>query len=143
MTGSWKGLVRLFSTTSAGMLRIGDALTRRHLAFGSLSSRDVVPFRQSSSIFAASSWIRPFHPGSCANHSDEQVNASSGGALPVPVPESIEEIRSRIFGTHIGNGLRSGRKILRRKLIGNKIASYYPEDITKKDPFMPDLIAER
>ena len=57
--------------------------------------------------------------------------------------ESIEEIRSRIFGTHIGNGLRSGRKILRRKLIGEKIAAYYPEDILKVDPFMPDLKAER
>lgn len=57
--------------------------------------------------------------------------------------ESIEEIRSRIFGTHIGNGLRSGRKILRRKLVGEKIASYYPKDILKVDPFMPDLNAER
>ena len=57
--------------------------------------------------------------------------------------ESIEEIRSRIFGTHIGNGLRSGRKILRRALMGEKLAAYYPENVLKMDPLMPDLKAER
>lgn len=57
--------------------------------------------------------------------------------------ESIEEIRARIFGTHIGNGLRSGRKILRGQLLGEKLAAYYPEDIVKQDPLMINIRAER
>ena len=42
-----------------------------------------------------------------------------------------------------GNGLPSGRKILRRKLIGQKIVDWYPEDIERKDPYMLNLEAER
>ena len=57
--------------------------------------------------------------------------------------ESLEEIRARIFGNHLGNGLRSGRKVLRKKLIGDKIASYYPEPIEKQDPMFVDLNIER
>ena len=57
--------------------------------------------------------------------------------------ESIEEIRARIFGTHIGNGLRSGRKVLRQKLLGEQLAAYYPEDIIRSDPLMVNIKAER
>ncbi|BDA43621.1 probable mitochondrial 37S ribosomal protein S27 [Coccomyxa sp. Obi] len=57
--------------------------------------------------------------------------------------ESLEEIRARIFGNHIGNGLRSGRKVLRKKLIGEKVASYYPEPISKLDPMFVDMDLER
>lgn len=57
--------------------------------------------------------------------------------------EGLEQIRARIFGNHIGNGLRSGRKVLRKKLIGDKIASYYPTPISKLDPMFVDLDAER
>ena len=57
--------------------------------------------------------------------------------------ESLEEIRARIFGTHIGNGLRSGRKLLRKKLIGDKVANYYPEPISKLDPMFVDMDLER
>lgn len=60
-----------------------------------------------------------------------------------PVQETIEEIRSRIFGTHIGDGFRSGRKVLRQKLIGEKIASYYLKPMHKDDPLFEDLEAER
>ena len=52
--------------------------------------------------------------------------------------ETIEQIRARIFGNHIGNGLRSGRKVLRRKLIGDKVASYYPEPISRLDQMWED-----
>jgi small subunit ribosomal protein S33 len=62
---------------------------------------------------------------------------------PEEAEESIEEIRSRIFGTHIGNGLRSGRKILRAPLLGEKLAAYYPEDIVKADPLMISIKAEK
>lgn len=58
--------------------------------------------------------------------------------------ESLEEIRSRIFGMHIGNNLRSGRKLLRGKLLGPQFASWYPQfDLVKSDPFMLDFKAER
>ena len=60
-----------------------------------------------------------------------------------PQQESLDEIRSRIFGSHIGNGLRSGRKILRKKLVGDKIANYYLEPISKLDPMFVDLGLER
>ena len=60
-----------------------------------------------------------------------------------PRQESLEEIRSRIFGSHIGNGLRSGRKVLRKKLVGDKIADYYLEPISKLDPMFVDLDLER
>ena len=52
--------------------------------------------------------------------------------------ETIEQIRARIFGNHIGNGLRSGRKVLRRKLVGDKVASYYPEPIERLDRMWED-----
>jgi small subunit ribosomal protein S33 len=61
----------------------------------------------------------------------------------VGTEESLEQIRSRIFGTYIGNGLRSGRKVLRKGLIGDKIASYYPEPVTKYDPMFVDMNIER
>jgi len=57
--------------------------------------------------------------------------------------ETIEEIRARIFGNHIGNGLRSGRKVLRKKLIGDKIAAYYPEPIEAADPMFEDPLNQR
>ena len=68
---------------------------------------------------------------------------SSEGAATLGIQESLEQIRSRIFGTHIGNGLRSGRKVLRKRLIGDKIASYYPEPVAKYDPMFVDMNIER
>ena len=55
----------------------------------------------------------------------------------------IEQLRSKIFGTHIGNGLRSGRKLLRKPLIGHKIASYYLQPMGKGDPLFLDERIER
>ena len=57
--------------------------------------------------------------------------------------QTLEEIRSRIFGTHISNGLPSGRKLLRKKLVGEKIASYYEVPIGKTDPLFESLDDER
>lgn len=57
--------------------------------------------------------------------------------------ETIEEVRARIFGHHIGDGLRSGRKILAKPLIGDQVASYYPEDWFAGDPLLVDMEAER
>ncbi|KAK1314096.1 hypothetical protein QJS10_CPA06g02315 [Acorus calamus] len=47
----------------------------------------------------------------------------------------VTEARARIFG-HVLNptGQRSGHKILRKKLIGDKVADWYPHDFKKDDP---------
>ena len=68
---------------------------------------------------------------------------SSQTLPPVNTEESLEQIRSRIFGTHIGNGIRSGRKVLRKRLVGDKVASYYPEPVAKYDPMFVDMDMER
>ena len=68
---------------------------------------------------------------------------SSQGLAPGGSEECLEQIRSRIFGTHIGNGLRSGRKVLRKRLIGDRVASYYPEPVAKYDPMFVDMDMER
>lgn len=105
-----------------------------------------------------------------------QQAAAAAAAAPAAgrEEESLEEIRARIFGTHIGgrpgwlgwrararahrtaaaasptlpplrpgNGLRSGRKALRKALVGAKIAAYYPEDPVKADPLMLSIKAEK
>jgi hypothetical protein len=142
MAGCWRDLGQLLRR-SAGVLRIGDAAL---LAGWQPSHSNPYGMSKMSGLaclassLASMPSLRTFSSSSWSRHSEESVSAKSG---VVRYSESLEEIRSRIFGTHIGNGQRSGRKILRRKLIGSKIASYYPEDITKKDPFMPDLAAER
>lgn len=50
----------------------------------------------------------------------------------------LDQLRSKIFGTHIGNNLRSGRKLLRKPLKGDKVASYYLEPLGKADPLFVD-----
>ncbi|XP_076943675.1 small ribosomal subunit protein mS33-like [Bidens hawaiensis] len=47
----------------------------------------------------------------------------------------VTEVRAHIFG-HIINptGQRSAHKILRKKFIGEKVASWYPDDVLKEDP---------
>ena len=42
-----------------------------------------------------------------------------------------------------GNGQRSGRKVLRKALVGEKVAGYYPPDPIKADPLMLNLKAEQ
>ncbi|XP_073054960.1 small ribosomal subunit protein mS33-like [Primulina eburnea] len=51
--------------------------------------------------------------------------------------KGVTEARARIFG-HVLNptGQRSPHKILRKKLIGEKVAAWYPYDIKKDDPLI-------
>ncbi|KAJ6933948.1 hypothetical protein NC651_009118 [Populus alba x Populus x berolinensis] len=64
--------------------------------------------------------------------------------LAVAVTKGVEEARARIFG-HVLNptGLRSPHKILRKKLFGEKVAQWYPHDITKDDPLNIDRREEK
>ncbi|XP_062119658.1 uncharacterized protein LOC133834172 [Humulus lupulus] len=65
--------------------------------------------------------------------------AASGlkGILATVVTVGVTEARARIFG-HVINptGQRSSHKILRKKLIGEKVSQWYPHDITKDDPLI-------
>ena len=51
--------------------------------------------------------------------------------------QGVTQARARIFG-HILNptGKRSPHKILRKKLIGDKVAQWYPYDIKNDDPLV-------
>ncbi|GMH31036.1 hypothetical protein Nepgr_032879 [Nepenthes gracilis] len=53
------------------------------------------------------------------------------------VVRGVEEARARIFG-HILNptGQRSPHKILRKKMIGEKVSQWYPYDIKGDDPLV-------
>lgn len=57
--------------------------------------------------------------------------------LAAAVTKGVTEARARIFG-HMLNptGQRSPHKILRKKLIGAKVADWYPYDIKKDDPIV-------
>ncbi|XP_071721157.1 small ribosomal subunit protein mS33 [Rutidosis leptorrhynchoides] len=49
----------------------------------------------------------------------------------------VTEARAKIFG-HVLNptGQRSAHKILRKKFIGEKVVSWYPDDVQKEDPLI-------
>lgn len=57
--------------------------------------------------------------------------------LATVVTTGLTEARAKIFG-HVLNpaGQRSPHKILRKKLIGDKVAGWYPYDIKKDDPLV-------
>ncbi|XP_038975183.1 uncharacterized protein LOC103700770 [Phoenix dactylifera] len=57
--------------------------------------------------------------------------------LTAAAVKGVTEARARIFG-HILNptGKRSPHKILRKKLIGDKVAQWYPYDIKNDDPLV-------
>lgn len=71
------------------------------------------------------------------------VSCDRPTSAPSYTEEQIADIRQRVFGTHIGNGLPSGRKLLRKKLIGDKVAAYYDHGEPMKDPMIVSLDAER
>lgn len=72
--------------------------------------------------------------------SSQSMESNSSISEEIVSDAKMDEIRARVFGYHLGNGLRSGRKILRKKLVGDMIASYYIEPI--KDPLMLNLKQE-
>ncbi|CAL1361473.1 unnamed protein product [Linum trigynum] len=57
--------------------------------------------------------------------------------LETAVTQGVTEARARIFG-HVLNptGQRSPHKLLRKKLIGDKVSQWYPHDVTKDDPLV-------
>ncbi|CAM6113371.1 unnamed protein product [Calypogeia fissa] len=50
----------------------------------------------------------------------------------------LAEAARQIFGNVVGSGMQSGRKVLSQKLVGEKIAAWYPTPMQKVDPFYED-----
>ncbi|KVH95779.1 hypothetical protein Ccrd_002163 [Cynara cardunculus var. scolymus] len=68
----------------------------------------------------------------------EKMSTSSlRSMLAQAAVRGVTEARAKIFG-HVLNptGQRSAHKILRKKFIGEKVASWYPKDIEKEDPLV-------
>ncbi|KAK3034839.1 hypothetical protein RJ639_032294 [Escallonia herrerae] len=70
----------------------------------------------------------------------DRERTSVGGlknAVVQAATSGVTEAKARIFG-HVLNprGQRSPHKILRKKLIGEKVAQWYPHDIKKDDPLV-------
>jgi len=75
---------------------------------------------------------------------DKNAEAAAGGATPPAfvTKEYLDNVRFRIFGTHVGNGLRSGRKVLRKNLIGDKVLAWYPQTEAYGKPHQGDELWE-
>ncbi|CAN0911791.1 Mitochondrial 37S ribosomal protein S27 [Linum grandiflorum] len=57
--------------------------------------------------------------------------------LETAVTQGVTDARARIFGHALNpTGQRSPHKLLRKKLIGEKVAGWYPHDIRKDDPLV-------
>ena len=70
--------------------------------------------------------------------------AAEAAESPPDTIEDLELIRSQIFGNHIGNGERSGRKVLRKRLKGEKVLAWYNlKPMAKLDPLFQDPDIER
>ena len=61
---------------------------------------------------------------------------SLGEVLKAAALRGVAEASARIFGHAVGggDGQRSGRKILRRKVIGGKVLEWYPRSVANKFP---------
>ena len=57
--------------------------------------------------------------------------------LAMAITRGVTEARARILGYILNpTGQRSPHKLLRKKLIGEKVAKWYPHDIMKDDPLI-------
>jgi len=90
----------------------------------------------------------PSPPPHAAAASAAEPSTSSSPDDDAPAPgdddavyggQTLAAIRARIFGTHLGDGRPSGRKLLRRALIGPAVASYYPPNPAALDPLYVDV----
>jgi len=54
--------------------------------------------------------------------------------IKVKTARDIALKAAEIFGHHVGNGLPSGRKVLRKPMIGDALVAYYPKSLARSDP---------
>jgi small subunit ribosomal protein S33 len=71
--------------------------------------------------------------------------AGTAGALGVAAAKRLAETAARIFGNVVATGERSGRKLLARPLIGDKVAEYYGQstNLQASDPLFEDPLEKR
>lgn len=110
----WPLLMALCSTgasTRGLLLRVLPQLLQRAAAAAPASPQ----------LTAAMS--RAFNSTDASTSGREQQQQGPAGAQEAA--ESLEEIRARVFGTHLGDNRRSGRKALLKPLKGKEFANWY------------------
>jgi len=116
-----------------------DVGRRRRARRGTRARFCVCPRARSCVSRARSSFGRVFAK---RNDDDDDVNQPAVHSMSSgKVTKSAVEIARKaaeIFGHHVGNGLPSGRKVLRKAMIGDKLVEYYPRSLVKMDPLMTD-----
>lgn len=77
-------------------------------------------------------WIDP------PRESEGKMSAAAGGLrqlLTAAVTAGATEARAAVFGHAVNPlGKRAATKLLRKKLIGEHVAQWYPDDIKRDDP---------
>ena len=61
----------------------------------------------------------------------------------MPTDEEVRVVSAEIFGNHLGDGKRSGRKVLRRKRLGPVFAEWYGENFARMDNLFDDPVIAR
>lgn len=123
--------------------RLAAALWRHKAGFCSSTSCNSVALPTLPSWLPSAVSIFSRCTYSTAADSGNRTGTSVSSSGELYGGETLEQIRARIFGTHIGNGLSSGRKLLRKKLVGAKIAGYYGSNIEETDPLFEYLDEEK
>ncbi|KAI3829453.1 hypothetical protein L1987_03577 [Smallanthus sonchifolius] len=101
----------------------------------SSSSRSIEEFRKFRVYVTVK--LDSFLPQILAMWTIKMSSSSLRNMLAQAAVRGVTEARAKIFG-HVLNptGQRSAHKILRKKFIGEKVASWYPNDIEKEDPMV-------
>jgi hypothetical protein len=67
----------------------------------------------------------------------------AGAGTAITAAAKLAATAARIFGTVLGTAERSGRKVLARPLIGDKVAEYYGKSVSAADPLYEDPLDKR
>jgi hypothetical protein len=67
----------------------------------------------------------------------------AGAGSAVSAAAKLAATAARIFGTVLGTTERSGRKVLARPLIGDRVAEYYGQKVSAADPLYEDPLDKR
>jgi hypothetical protein len=74
---------------------------------------------------------------SSSTQQQQQQQQQQQRTLP-KAEEPLEQIRARVFGAHVGDGRRSGRRALMRPLRGKEWAGWYYFSRARQIPFLED-----
>jgi small subunit ribosomal protein S33 len=71
------------------------------------------------------------------------LRGMAGAGTAITAAAKLAATAARIFGTVLGTAERSGRKVLARPLIGDKVAEYYGKSVSAADPLYEDPLDKR